>query len=223
MFKVAIDGPSGAGKSTIAKTVAKKLGFVYIDTGAMYRASALAAISAGVNIKENPQKAIDIVNDISIDIDYIEGEQRIFLNGYDVSEKVRTSEISMGASDISAIGEVRAKLVALQRKLAGEKNVIMDGRDIGTHVLPDAQVKIFLTASPHIRAVRRHKELLEKGIKDSFDKVLKDIKARDTQDRTRAVSPLRQAEDAVVLDTSNLSFDESVACVLELINNKRKV
>lgn len=223
MFNIAIDGPSGAGKSTIARTVAKKLGFIYIDTGAMYRAAALACINCGINIKENPDDAIDIVNNISIDIDYIDGVQRIFLNGDDVSEKIRTPEISMGASDVSAIGDVRKKLVLLQRKLSGTKNVIMDGRDIGTHVLPDADVKIFLTASPEIRAKRRHKELLEKGITESFEQVLDDIKKRDNQDRTRTASPLVQAEDATLLDTSELSFDESVEAVLNLINNKGKV
>ena len=223
MFKVAIDGPSGAGKSTIAKTVAKTLGFVYIDTGAMYRACALACLSCGVDIKANPEKAIEIVNNISIDIDYIDGAQRIFLNGEDVSDKIRTPEVSMGASDVSAIGEVRKKLVTLQRELAGTKNVIMDGRDIGTHVLPDAEAKIFLTASPEVRAKRRYKELIEKGTDTDFETVLSDIKLRDHQDETRAASPLKKADDAVLLDTSELSFDESVASVLDIINDKREV
>lgn len=223
MFKVAIDGPSGAGKSTIAKAVAKQLGFVYIDTGAMYRSVALSCINHGIDIKADPEKAIEVANNISIDIDYIDGAQRIFLNGTDVSDKIRTPEVSMGASDVSAIGEVRKRLVLLQRELAGTKNVIMDGRDIGTHVLPDATVKIFLTASPNVRANRRYKELLEKGIDTDFDKVLSDIRLRDHQDETRASSPLRQADDAVLVDTSELSFDESVECVLSIINNKRKV
>lgn len=223
MFKVAIDGPSGAGKSTIAKAVAKQLGFVYIDTGAMYRACALFCLNSGVDIKKNPEKAIEIVNNISIDIDYIDGTQRIFLNGEDVSLKIRTPEVSMGASNVSAIGDVRKKLVSLQRELAGTKNVIMDGRDIGTHVLPDADVKIFLTASPEVRANRRYKELLEKGIETDFETVLSDIKLRDHQDQTRASSPLRQATDAVLVDTSELSFDESVERVLSIINNKRNV
>ena len=222
MFKVAIDGPSGAGKSTIARTVAKTLGFIYIDTGAMYRAAALECLSHGVNIKQNPERAIEIVNNISIDIEYIDGEQRIFLNGTDVSGKIRTPEVSMGASDVSAIGEVREKLVFLQRELSGTKNVIMDGRDIGTHVLPDATVKIFLTASPEVRAKRRHKELAEKGIDASFEAVLSDIRLRDHQDETRAVSPLKKADDAVLLDTSELSFDESVKRVLSIINNNKE-
>ena len=223
MFKVAIDGPGGAGKSTIARCVAKKLGFVYIDTGAMYRTAALACINCGVNIKENPEKAIEIVNSVSIDIDYIEGEQRIFLDGCDVSEKIRTPEISMGASDVSAIGAVREKLVSMQRALAGTKNVIMDGRDIASAVLPDADVKIFLTASAEERANRRYKELCEKGAQVSYDKVLKDIQKRDHQDTTRAVSPLKQVDDAVLIDTSDLTFDESVKAVLDLINSKREV
>lgn len=223
MFKVAIDGPSGAGKSTIAKTVARKLGFVYIDTGAMYRTAALACLNQNTDIKLNPEKAIEIVNNISIDIDYIEGEQRIFLDGVDVSDKIRTPEVSMGASDVSAIGKVREKLVALQRVLAGTKNVIMDGRDIGTHVLPDADVKIFLTASAEVRAKRRYKELIEKGAQVSYEDVLADIIKRDMQDQTREVSPLKQAEDALFADTSELTFDESVSLVLDLINNKRSV
>lgn len=221
MFKVAIDGPSGAGKSSIAKTVAKELGFVYIDTGAMYRTAALACIRQGVSIKENPEKAVEIVNNISIDIDYINGEQRIFLNGCDVSDEIRTPEVSMGASDVSAIGEVRKKLVSMQRDLAGTKNVIMDGRDIATSVLPDADVKIFLTASDKERANRRYKELIEKGTEVSYEDVLADIIKRDKQDTTRAISPLKQAEDATFLDTSDLTFIESVEAVLKLINNKR--
>lgn len=223
MFKVAIDGPSGAGKSTIAKRAAQTLGFVYIDTGAMYRTVALACLNEKVNIKENPEKAIGVVNNISIDIDYINGEQRIFLNGADVSHKIRTPEVSMGASDVSAIGAVREKLVSLQRELAGTKNVIMDGRDIGTHVLPDANVKIFLTASAEVRAQRRFKELLEKGTKVSYDDVLSDIIKRDRQDETREVSPLKKAEDAVFADTSELTLDESIELVLDLINEKRDV
>ena len=223
MFKVAIDGPSGAGKSTIAKRAAQTLGFVYIDTGAMYRVAALACLNENINIKENSERAIEVVNNISIDIDYINGEQRIFLNGEDVSDKIRTPEVSMGASDVSAIGAVREKLVSLQRELAGTKNVIMDGRDIGTHVLPDADVKIFLTASSEVRAERRFKELIEKGAQVLYEDVLADIIKRDKQDETREVSPLRRAEDAVLADTSELTFDESVRLVFDLINKKRDV
>lgn len=223
MFKIAIDGPSGAGKSTIAKRVAKELGFIYIDTGAMYRTAALACLRKGINIKEFPQKAIEIVNNISIDIEYINGSLRIFLDNEDVSDKIRTPDVSMGASDVSAILAVRERLVAFQRELSGTKNVIMDGRDIGTHVLPDADVKIFLTANPEIRAERRYKEMLEKGIDVSFSQVLEDIKTRDLQDSTRAASPLKKAADAVELNTSDLTFEDSVSAVIKIINNKRKV
>lgn len=223
MFKVAIDGPSGAGKSTIAKRAAQILGFVYIDTGAMYRTAALACLKENINIKETPDNAIEVVNNISIDIDYIDGEQRIFLNGEDVSDKIRTPEVSMGASDVSAIGAVREKLVSLQRELAGTKNVIMDGRDIGTHVLPDANVKIFLTASAEVRAERRFKELIEKGAQVLYEDVLADIIKRDRQDETREVSPLKRAEDALLADTSELTLDESIKLVLDLINKKRDV
>ena len=223
MFKVAIDGPSGAGKSTIARAAAKTLGFIYIDTGAMYRTAALACIAENIDIRNSPEDAIKIVNNISIDIEYKDGEQRIFLDGEDVSDKIRTPEISMGASAVSAIGKVREKLVAIQRDLAGTKNVIMDGRDIGTHVLPDADVKIFLTASPETRANRRYKELTEKGISVEYSDVLADIIKRDHDDSTRAVSPLKQAEDAVLADTSELTFDESLKLVTDIINQKRKV
>ena len=223
MFKVAIDGPGGAGKSTIAKIVAHTKGFVYIDTGAMYRTAALACLENGINIKANPEKAIETVNNISIDIDYIEGEQRLFLNGKDVSEEIRTPEVSMGASDVAVIGAVREKMVAMQREVAGTKNVIMDGRDIGTHVLPDADVKIFLTARPEVRAERRWRELTEKGADVTLESVLKDILLRDEQDSTREVSPLKQADDAVLVDTSDMTFDESVVKVIELINEKKDV
>lgn len=222
MFKVAIDGPGGAGKSTISKAAAKELGFVYIDTGAMYRAAALYCLRQGISIRENPAEAAQVVDAISIDIAYQEDGQHIFLNDEDVTDKIRTPEVSMGASDVSAIPAVRARLVALQRKLADEKNVIMDGRDIGTHVLPDAQVKIFLTADASVRAKRRHAELLEKGTAVSYEEVLSDILKRDKNDETRAVSPLVPAADSVRLDTGNLSFDQSLAAVLSLITERLK-
>lgn len=222
MFKVAIDGPGGAGKSTISKAAAKALGFVYIDTGAMYRAAALYCLRQGIDIKNNPAAAANAVDAIEIDIEYQDDGQHIFLNGEDVTDKIRTPEVSMGASDVSAIPAVRTRLVAFQRKLADEKNVIMDGRDIGTHVLPDAQVKIFLTADATVRARRRHAELLEKGVQASFDNVLSDILKRDKNDETRAVSPLVPAADSVLLDTGNLDFDQSLAAVLSLIQDKFK-
>lgn len=222
MFKVAIDGPGGAGKSTISKAAAKALGFVYIDTGAMYRAAALYCLRQGIDIKNNHAAAAKAVDAISIDIEYREDGQHIFLNGEDVTDKIRTPEVSMGASDVSAIPAVRERLVAFQRKLADEKNVIMDGRDIGTHVLPDAQVKIFLTADATVRAKRRHAELLEKGVQASFDDVLSDILKRDKNDETRAVSPLVPAADSVLIDTGDLDFDQSLAAVLSLIQDKLK-
>ncbi len=222
MFKVAIDGPGGAGKSTISKAAAKELGFVYIDTGAMYRAAALYCLRQGISIRENPAAAAQAVDAISIDIAYQEDGQHIFLNGEDVTEKIRTPEVSMGASDVSAIPAVRERLVAFQRKLADEKNVIMDGRDIGTKVLPDAQVKIFLTADASVRAKRRHAELLEKGAAVSYEEVLSDILKRDKNDETRAVSPLVPAADSVILDTGDLDFDQSLAAVLSLITERLK-
>lgn len=222
MFKVAIDGPGGAGKSTISKAAAKMLGFVYIDTGAMYRAAALFCMRQGIDIQNNPERAAAAVDTISIDIDYQPDGQHIYLNGEDVSEQIRTPQVSMGASEVSAIGKVRERLVAFQRELAKSKNVIMDGRDIGTKVLPDAQVKIFLTASPDVRAKRRFDELAAKGEDVSFHDVLSDIKKRDQNDATRAVSPLKPADDSVLLDTGALSFEESLKAVADIINKKFK-
>ncbi len=222
MFKVAIDGPGGAGKSSISKLVAKKLGFVYIDTGAMYRTAALYCLRCGINIKEENGKAEEAVSEISMDIVLSDEGQKIFLNGEDVTDKIRTPEVSMGASEVSAIPFVRERLVDMQRKLAESKNVIMDGRDIGTCVLPDAEVKIFLTASPEVRAKRRFDELLEKGEIVTFEDVLNDIITRDRNDETRAVSPLKKAEDAVLLDTSNMNFDESQEAVIAIIEDKMK-
>ena len=220
MFQVAIDGPGGAGKSTISKAVAKKLGFIYIDTGAMYRTAALFCLRKGIVIEKNPVLCANAIDEIEIDISYQDGEQHIFLNSEDVSSSIRTPEVSMGASAISAIPEVRLKLVELQRTLAGSKNVIMDGRDIGTHVLPDAQVKIFLTAAPETRARRRYEELLEKGQNVTFEAVLSDMQLRDKNDSTREVSPLRPAEDSITLDTSNYTFSESVDAVISIISEK---
>ncbi len=220
MFQVAIDGPGGAGKSTISKAAAKALGFVYIDTGAMYRAAALFCLRQGIKIKETPDLAAKAVDTIDIDIDYKEDGQHIFLNGEDVSGFIRTPEVSMGASDVSAIPAVRVKLVELQRNLASTKNVIMDGRDIGTSVLPNAPLKIFLTASPETRAKRRFDELTEKGESCTYEEVLKDMCQRDKNDSTRAVSPLKPAEDSVLLDTSNLSFEESLDAVLKLVKER---
>ena len=216
-MRVAIDGPSGAGKSTLARAAAKELGFVYVDTGAMYRAIALFAYRAGVDAKDAAGVEA-LLPQIRLDMDYdADGEQRMLLNGEDVSREIRKPVISMYTSDVSAIPAVRAFLLERQRQLAREKSVLMDGRDIGTVVLPDAEVKIFLTAAPEARARRRRAQLLEKGDAPSLDEVLRDVIARDHNDMTRAVSPLRQAEDARVLDTTELDFDQSLKALIAMI------
>ena len=217
--KIAIDGPAGAGKSSIAKEVAKKLGFVYVDTGAMYRSVGLNVLNAGKNpkIKED---VLSVLDDVNIDIKYFDGVQNIFLNGENVSELIRTPEVSVAASDVAVIGEVRVKLVELQRSLAKRTDVIMDGRDIGTRVLPDADIKIFLTASAEERAARRLKELEEKGISCSYDDVLSDIKYRDKNDSEREIDPLRPTEESIIFDTTGLTLAESVESMLELVKEK---
>ena len=215
---VAIDGPSGAGKSTIARAAAKALGFVYVDTGAMYRTIGLAVSRQGIAIGE-PEKVLPMLTDsLRIELSYdTEGVQHVLLCGEDVSPLIRTPEMSMYASFVSAIPEVRAFLLEAQRGMARTHNVIMDGRDIGTVILPDARVKIFLTASAQARAQRRLIELREKGEDVTFDEVLSDMEQRDRQDAERAAAPLRQAEDAVLLDTSELTLEQSIDAVLALI------
>lgn len=215
---VAIDGPSGAGKSTIARAAAKALGFVYVDTGAMYRTIGLAVSRQGIAIGE-PEKVLPLLSDgLRIELAYDdEGVQHVLLCGEDVSSLIRTPEMSMYASFVSAIPEVRAFLLETQRGMARTNNVIMDGRDIGTVILPDARVKIFLTASAQARAQRRLLELQEKGETVTFEEVLSDMVQRDKQDAERAAAPLRQAEDAVLLDTSDLTLEQSIDAVLELI------
>lgn len=221
MTKIAIDGPSGAGKSTLSRKLAKELSYIYIDTGAMYRAAGLHCIREGINIKTELEKAICAVKKITISIDYDEnGEQRVILNGDDVTGKIRTPEVSIAASDVSAIKEVRLKLVELQREMAKTNNVLMDGRDIGTYVLPDAEIKIFLTASAEERAKRRHKELLEKGQNCSYEEVLKDMVYRDKNDSEREFAPLKAAEDAVLVDTTEYTFDESFEILLNIIRKR---
>ncbi len=216
MIRVAVDGPAGAGKSSVAKAVAKSLGIVYIDTGAMYRAAAVYAIENGIDIL--PETMTDeFLDKIQIDIKYNEGGQRIFLCGKDVSERIREKDASIGASDIAAIPSVRIKLVKLQRQLAGKNSVIMDGRDIGTYVLPDAEVKIFLTASVEERARRRFAEMTEKGMSADFEQVKKDIEYRDKNDSEREFAPLRCANDAVVVDTTSMNFDEVIKKITEII------
>lgn len=219
-ISIAIDGPAGAGKSSVAKAVAKKMGMIYVDTGAMYRVCALYAIENNVSIiAEDLRNVLDKIN---IDIEYKDGNQIIYLNGKDVSERIREPEISMGASKIAVIPDVRLKLVDLQRKIAAKRAVIMDGRDIGTYVLPEAELKIYLTASVEKRAERRCLEEKEKGIDSDFESVKKDIAARDKNDMTREFSPLKKAEDAVLLDSSDMTFDEVVKKVIELIDEAIK-
>lgn len=205
IFQVAVDGPGGAGKSTIAKAVAKKLGIEYIDTGAMYRAVGLKMKRLGIPMEEK-EPLFDMLENTDIDF----SEERIFLDGEDVSDLIRTQEISKAASDCSAFASVRKKLVALQQKMAKSKSVIMDGRDIGTVVLKDAQYKFFLTADDEERARRRYEELKAKGSEPSFEEVLSRLRERDHNDSTREVTPLRKAEDAEEIDSTNMSIQEVV-------------
>lgn len=220
-YSIAIDGPAGAGKSTIAKQAAKELSFIYVDTGAMYRAVALHMIRAG--IEDGEEKAFEeALAKVDVTIVYENGNQQVLLNGENVSSLIRTEEVGRRASAVAKKQKVREKLVDLQRRLAKTANVIMDGRDIGTHVLPDAPVKIYLTASAEKRAERRYKELTEKGEDCVLEEIKADIIARDEQDMSREISPLRQAEDAVLLDTSDLGIQESVEAVLSIYRNAVK-
>lgn len=221
-FKVAIDGPAGAGKSTIAKAAAQQLKFVYIDTGAMYRAVGLAALRAGLNPGEDVEKIIEMLPEINVDISHSEKGQEIFLNGENVSTEIRLPEVSVAASDVSKIPAVREKLLGLQRSIAEKTDVIMDGRDIGTVVLPDAQLKIFLTASVEERAMRRYKELTEKGIECDFDEVKRDMEYRDKNDSEREIAPLRPAEDSIIADTTGKSLQESVDMIFSIICESRE-
>ena len=213
-FSIAIDGPAGAGKSTVAKAVATELNAMYLDTGAMYRAFGLYMLRRGA-IKDK-SAIIAAVDDVDITVEFIDGAQHIFLGDEDVTEAIRESEVSMAASDVSAVPEVRERMVALQRKIAEGHDVIMDGRDIGTKVLPNATLKIYLTASVEERARRRCLELEQKGMPEPYDKVLEEMKARDYQDTHRAATPLRPAADAVTVDTTNNTLEESVAEIRRL-------
>ncbi len=215
-INVAIDGPAGAGKSTAAKKAAKELGFIYVDTGAIYRTAALYVIRAGKDPK-NAEEVIPLLDEINVTLKINDGVQHIFLNGEDVSSLIRTPEISMGASAVSAIGKVREHFLMIQRDIASKNNVIMDGRDIGTAVLVNADVKIYLTASDEVRAKRRFDELAAKGEKCSYEDVLNDIKARDYADIHREINPLRQAPDAVLLDSSDMSETEVTEKIIEII------
>ena len=217
--QVAIDGPAGAGKSTISKQLAAQLGFVYIATGAMYRAAALFCLERKINIREDVSAVLEVLDEITINLQQTD-RLHIFLNGRDVTDEIRTNEVSMGASNIALIPQVRLKLVDLQREIASKQSVVMDGRDIGTYVLPNATVKIFLTASPEVRAKRRHLELIEKGTPCDYEKVLEELKARDKNDSERAFAPLKQAEDAILLDTSELTLEDSIQAMKRLVEER---
>ena len=220
IYSVAVDGPSGAGKSTLAKAAASRLGIVYVDTGAIYRSIGYYVYCKGIDPKDAPA-VIAILPQLDIQMRYGEdGVQRMILNGEDVSTQIRLPEMSMYASAVSAIPEVRTFLLEMQRQMARRTSVIMDGRDIGTVVLPDAQVKIFLTAAAEVRAQRRMKELEQRGTPQPFAEVLQQIVERDWADSHRAAAPLRQAEDAAVLDTGALNFDESLEVLLAIIRGR---
>ncbi len=206
-YNIAIDGPAGAGKSTIARRVAKELSFIYVDTGAMYRAIALFHLREQIDT-DSEEKVKEALERINISIAYENGEQQVLLNGENVSGQIRTEEVGNMASKISAISCVREKLLDLQRELAQKNDVVMDGRDIGTRILPEAQLKIYLTASADARAQRRYKELMEKGVVCSLEEIKQDIMKRDEQDMNRAIAPLTQAKDAVYLDSSDMTIDE---------------
>ncbi|MDD5952882.1 MAG: (d)CMP kinase [Oscillospiraceae bacterium] len=221
MIAVAIDGPAGAGKSTIARNAAKALGFIYVDTGALYRAISLFMLQNQVDVTDAQAVASQLPK-VQVALAFQDGEQHVLLCGKDVSAAIRTPEVSMATAKVAAIPEVRSFLLQLQKDMAKQHNILMDGRDIGTVVLPDAQVKIFLTASAEERAKRRFRELEEKQVSVTFAEVLRDIEARDDQDYHREVAPLKQAEDAVLLDTSQLTLEESIAAVTSLITNYLK-
>ena len=219
-MNIAIDGPAGAGKSSIAKLVAERLSFIYIDTGAMYRTMALYFMNRGINTKD--QMLVESrCEEIDIRIHYENGEQQIFLKGENVSVEIREEQVGNEASVVASYGKVREKLVALQRSMAASSDVIMDGRDIGTVVLPDADVKIYLTASSAVRAERRYKELTEKGAVCDLKKIEEDIKIRDYQDMNREISPLKQAEDAVLVDSSDMTIDQVIEEIISIVEKKR--
>lgn len=216
MYNIAIDGPAGAGKSTIAKMAAKKLDFIYVDTGAMYRAMALYFLRREIDAKDE-KKIAEACEHINVTIAYQEGEQQVLLNGENVNAFIRTEEVSMMTSNTSKYPAVREKLLYLQRKFAAANNVIMDGRDIGTCVLPDAELKIYLTASASERAKRRYLEQKERGVESDLAQIERDIIARDEQDMNREIAPLKQAEDAIYLDTSDMTIEEVVTKIVSLV------
>lgn len=217
---VAIDGPAGAGKSTLARQAAKELGFLYVDTGAIYRTVALKTLRDGADAGD-PEQVAGVLRGLDLSLDYGPGgEQRMFLAGEDVSRAIREHRVSGLASQVSAVPQVRTFLLDFQRRLAREHDVVMDGRDIGTVVLPDADVKIFLTAEPEARARRRLRELEQRGQEADFETILRDIRQRDEQDCTRSIAPLRRAQDALVLDTTHLDLEQSLQTLLTMIKEK---
>lgn len=219
MINIAIDGPAGAGKSTIAKTVSKELGYIYVDTGALYRTVGLNALRNGVDTKD-AEGVIATLDGLKVSLRFVNNEQRVFLGEEDVSEAIRQNEVSMAASNVSAIPKVREFLFDLQRDIAKNNNCIMDGRDIGTVVLPDAQIKLFLTASAEARADRRYKELVEKGQTVDYDVILEEIKERDYQDSHREIAPLKQAEDAILVDSTEMDLPATIEYMLGVIKER---
>ncbi len=216
---IAIDGPAAAGKSTVARRLAKELGFLYVDTGALYRSIGYCAHTKGV-ATDNASAVISLLPEIKVELKYVEGVQRILLNGKDVSAEIRLPEMSMAASNVSAIPEVRAFLLELQRSIARENSVVMDGRDIATVVLPDAEIKFFLTASPEVRTRRRLLEFEQKGQKMDFDTLLAETKQRDYNDSHRAAAPLKQADDAILIDNTEYDFEQTVEKMLNIVKEK---
>ena len=219
-FNVAIDGPAGAGKSTIAKLVAKELNFIYVDTGAMYRAIALFLLNKGIS-KDDEKAIADVCGEIDIEIKHADGLQQVWLNGQDVSAEIRREAVGNMASATSVYSCVREKLLSLQRDIAATQDVIMDGRDIGTCILPNAQAKIYLTASVSTRAKRRYQELCEKGVSCDLEEIKKDIEDRDYRDMHREISPLKQAEDAVLVDSSDMTIEQVVERIVEICREKK--
>lgn len=216
-YTIALDGPAGAGKSTLAKLIAAKLDILYLDTGAMYRAVALKTIKENIDVKD-VEKIDALMENINIKVRYIDGKQHTFLDDEDVSQKIRTAEVSLAASNVAVIKSVRLKMVELQREIAGDQSVVMDGRDIGTYVLPNAQFKFFVTASAEERARRRYLEMKESGVQNvDYDIILEDIKYRDKNDSSRSFAPLRKADDAILVDNTDLTVKEALQKVLAYI------
>lgn len=222
MIAIAIDGPGGAGKSTISKEVARRAGIIYVDTGALYRTIGYYARECGLSV-ENARDAslmTPLLKSISVDLVYLDGKQHVYLNGEDLGDKIRQPDISMYASAVSSVQSVRSFLLDTQKNIASKQSVIMDGRDIGTVILPNADIKIFLTASSEARAQRRYKELTEKGVSVSYENVLKELIERDSADSGRDIAPAVAAEDAIIFDNSEMTFEESVEYIMNLINQK---